>query len=114
MNVETWQIVLGMGVTAFGAIGGKELLAKWTDRKSDKSNARDAKSQEIETYWKQQHEHLSLQYKVSEQKIKKLELELIQIRVAADMTFDLLIKIDPDNEAILTKLKEKINGKLEG
>lgn len=113
MNIEAWQAVVGVAVTAFGAIGGKSLVEKWSNNRLEKVSKDAAKSEDIETYWKNQHAELLLEQKVTEQKVKKLELQLTQIRVAWDMTFDLLIKIDPENKPILTKLKEKINGKIE-
>lgn len=112
MKIETWQAVVGVGVSAFGAIGGKALIEKWTNSRFDKASKEAAKNDDIETYWKQQHAELLIEQKATEHKVKNLEMQLTQIRVAWDMTFDLLIKIDPDNKPILTKLKEKINGKV--
>jgi Na+/glutamate symporter len=111
--MDNLEAIIGVVGGAIGAIGGRELIANYAKRKADKSDKKDEKRDDIETYWKQQHQDLLLEHKASEQKIKKLEMQIVQIRVAADMSFDLLIKIDPENEPFLIKLKEKINGKLE-
>ena len=110
--MENVEAVIGIISGAVAAIGGRELIAAYAKRRSDKADKNDIKRDDIENYWKQQHDDLLISYKVKEQQLKKLELEITQIRVAADMTFDLLIKIDPENEPILTKLKERINGKV--
>ena len=113
MKIETWQAVLGMGITAFTAIGGKEWLDKRRARKAKSEDNKDAKSQDIETYWKKQYDDLLMESKAKDIKCNKQAMHLMVIRSSYDMISGLIVDIDPDLEPFMKKLSDSIYGKLE-